>query len=103
MEKHKKELWRIIVAILSIIFIVFMWVKNYIATIYSSMPKEQVAPLIITTIIVSLIKVGGIAFVIFFIKWKYLIYMNQKKYRNQSKTNQKPSESKMRNNQKSMI
>lgn len=69
MEKHKKEPWRIIVGILSILFIVFMWVKNDITTIYSSMPKEQVAPLIITTFIVTLIKVVGIAFVIFFMKW----------------------------------
>ena len=69
MQGKKKELWRIIVGILSIIFIVFMWVENDIITIYSTMPKEQVVPLIITTIIVTLIKVGGIALVIFFIKW----------------------------------
>lgn len=69
MEKHQKEPWRIIAGILSIIFIVFMWVKNDIITIYSTMPKEQVVSLIITTIIVTLMKVGGIDLVIFFIKW----------------------------------
>ena len=54
-EKKKKEPWRIIVGILAIAFIVYMWVENDIMTIYATMSKEQVAPLIATTIAVSLI------------------------------------------------
>lgn len=69
MDKKKKEVWRIIVAIISVLFIIFMWVKNDIITIYSTMPKEQVVPLIVTTIIVTLVKVCGIALAIFSIKF----------------------------------
>lgn len=66
--KNKKEHWRIIVAIISVLFIVFMWVKNDIVDVYSTMPKEQIIPFIATTIVVTLVKVGGIALVVFLIK-----------------------------------
>ena len=66
--KRRKNLGEF-VAIISVLFIVFMWVKNDIVSIYSTMPKEQIVPLIATTIVVILFKVGGIALVIFLIKW----------------------------------
>ena len=69
MDKKKKEVWRIIVAIISVLFIIFMWVKNDIINIYRTMPKEQVVPLIVTIIIVTLVKVCGIALAIFSIKF----------------------------------
>ena len=69
MKKQKNETWRIIVGIISIVFIIFMWVKNDIVALYTTMPKEQVLPLIITTITVSLIKVAVIAGIILIIKW----------------------------------
>ena len=65
----KKEPWRIAAGILAIAFIVYMWVEKDIITIYTTMPKEQVAPLIVTTIAVSLIKVAVIAGGILLIKW----------------------------------
>ena len=65
----KKEQWRIAVGILAIAFIVYMWVEKDIITIYTTMPREQVAPLIVTTIAVSLIKVAAIAGGILLIKW----------------------------------
>ena len=68
-EKKKKEPWRIAVGILAIAFIVYMWVEKDIITIYTTMPREQVAPLIVTTIAVSLIKVAAIAGGILLIKW----------------------------------
>ena len=68
-DNKKKEPWRIIVGILAIVFIVYMWVKKDIVTIYTTMPKEQVAPLIATTIAVSLIKVAAITGGILLIKW----------------------------------
>ena len=69
MQGQKKEPWRIIVAIISVIFIVFMWVKNDIATIYSTMPREQLVPLVATSVVVTLVKVVGITAVILLIKW----------------------------------
>ena len=65
----KKEPWRIAVGILAIAFIVYMWVEKDIITIYTTMPREQVATLIVTTIAVSLIKVAAIAGGILLIKW----------------------------------
>ena len=63
------EPWRIIVFIIAVALIIFMWVKKDIAEIYATMPAEQIAPLIITTIAVSFLKVAAIAGVILLIKW----------------------------------
>ncbi len=46
-----------------------MWVKKDIAEIYATMPTEQITPLIVTTIAVSLLKVAAISGVILLIKW----------------------------------
>lgn len=46
-----------------------MWVKKDIVTIYTSMPKEQVVPLIVTTIAVFLLKVLAIVGGILLLKW----------------------------------
>ena len=76
-KNKEKEPWRIIVFIISILFIVFMWVKNDIVSIYTTMPAKQVAPLIATTIVVSLIKVAAIAGGILLIKWIISKYKNK--------------------------
>ena len=68
-ENKKKEPWRIIVFIISVLYIVFMWVKNDIVAIYTTMPAEQIVPLIVTTIAVSLVKVVAIAGGVLLIKW----------------------------------
>ena len=68
-DKKKKEPWRIIVGIISIAYIVYMWAEEDIITTYTTMPKEQAVPLIVTTILVSLIKVAAIAGGILLIKW----------------------------------
>ena len=68
-KNKKKEPWRIVAFIMGIIFIVYMWVKNDIISIYATMPQDQVVPLIITTIAVSLIKVAVIAGGLFLVKW----------------------------------
>ena len=46
-----------------------MWVRKDIVTIYSTMPKEQVVPMIATTVVVTLVKVAAIAAVVLVIKW----------------------------------
>jgi hypothetical protein len=68
-NKPKKEPWRIAVGIISIICILFMWLKKDIVSIYTTMPQEQVLPMIFTTVAVSLLKVAVMAGVIFLVKW----------------------------------
>ena len=68
-RKQKKAPWRIVVFLLSAVYIVFLWVKKDIAAIYATMPADQIAPLIATTIAVSLIKVAAIAGGVLLIKW----------------------------------
>lgn len=68
-EKKKKAPWRIIVFILSIAFIVYLWVKKDVAAIYETMPKEQIAPLIATTVAVALCKIAILAGGILLIHW----------------------------------
>ena len=68
-NKKKIEPWRLIVFILAVAFIIFMWVKKDRAEIYATMPSEQIAPLIVTTITVSLLKVAVIAGGVLLIKW----------------------------------
>jgi type IV secretory pathway VirB2 component (pilin) len=68
-SKKKTEPWRIIVALISVAYIVFMWVKKDIAAIYESMPAEKIVPMIATTVWVSVLKVLAIAGVILAVKW----------------------------------
>lgn len=68
MKSWKKEPWRIAVGVISILFIVFMWVKKDIVAIYQTAPKEQLIPMLVTTVAVSLLKVGLIAGVVFLVK-----------------------------------
>lgn len=69
MKGQKKEPWRIVVAIISIMFIIYMWIEKDIASIYSSMPAEEALPLVVTTIAVTLVKVGLMTVGILCIKW----------------------------------
>lgn len=68
MKSWKKEPWRIAVGVISILFIVFMWAKKDIVAIYQTAPKEQLVPMLVTTVAVSLLKVGLIAGAVFLIK-----------------------------------
>lgn len=65
----KKEPWRIIIAVLSIAWIVFMWIKKDIAELYAAMPPEQALPLILTTVAVSVTKVAVLTALILLVKW----------------------------------
>lgn len=66
---RKIEPCRMIVGMISIAFILFLWGKNDIASTFATMPKEQVIPLIVTTIVVSVVKVAVITGVVLLIKW----------------------------------
>ena len=68
-DNKKKEPWRIAVGTLAIAYILWMWVKKDILTIYATMPQEQVLPMIATTLAVTLLKVGAIAGGILLLKY----------------------------------
>ncbi len=67
--KNKKEPWRIIVFVIAVLFIAFMWIKKDVLVIFTTLQKEQVAPILVTTVVVSLFKVATITGTILFIKW----------------------------------
>lgn len=69
MKDQKREPKRIIVAIISIVFIIYMWIEKDIVVICSSMPAEQALPLAVTTVAVSLFKVALMTVGILIIKW----------------------------------
>ena len=69
MDRLKKEPWRIVAGIAAIVYIVFLWVKKDIAGIYSSLAPEQLTPLLVTTLAVSLAKVAAITGGILLLKW----------------------------------
>ena len=68
-NKKKKFPMRIVVFIISVLVIIFMWVKKDIAAVYSTVSSEQGTPLIVTTVAVSFLKVAAIAAAVFFVKW----------------------------------
>lgn len=68
-RKTKKEPWRIAVFSVSILFILYTWIKKDIAAIYASAPKEQILPMIVTTVAVSVLKFAVIAGLVFLAKW----------------------------------
>lgn len=69
-NKNKKiEPWRIIVALLSAAYIIYMWIRKDIAAIYATMPEEQILPMVVTTVAVSLLKVAAAAGAILLLRW----------------------------------
>lgn len=69
MNVHKREPWRIVVGVLAIAFIVYMWAKKDIAAAYSTLPPEQLLPVLVTTIGVTLLKIGAMAGGILLLRW----------------------------------
>ena len=68
-QPKKREPWRILAGVLAIAFILFMWIKKDIAAIYATVPQEQTLPLIVTTVLVSLLKVGLLTGGLLLLKW----------------------------------
>lgn len=68
-RKNKIPTWRIVVFIISLVFIVVMWTIKDVGRVHSTTPTEQLVPLIVTTVAVSIFKVLLIVGVVFLIKW----------------------------------
>ena len=65
----KKEPWRYALAAVSVIYIVYMWAEKDILSIYGNLPAEQMIPMLVTSVAVTLIKVALIAGAILLAKW----------------------------------
>ena len=59
-SNKKTEPWRIVIFVLAVLYIVFLWIRKDIGSIYAGLPREEMIPLIATTVGVSLVKVGAI-------------------------------------------
>ena len=69
MPQRKNAPWRWVVGILAIGYILWMWVKKDVLSIYAGLPAEQAMPLIVTTVAVSLLKTAALAGLILLGKW----------------------------------
>ena len=65
----KKELWRIVVGIAAIAFIVYTWVKKDVAAQFAAMPGEDMLPMLITSGAVTVAKVALLAGAVLLVKW----------------------------------
>jgi hypothetical protein len=68
-QKKKKEPWRIVVFVLAVAYILWMQVKNDIAGTLVGVPKEQVLPMLVTGVAVTLLKVALLAGIVLLLKW----------------------------------
>ena len=64
----KKEPWRVLVFVISLIFIVAMWIRKDIGDAFVSLGDNAI-PALLTTLGVSLIKVLLLACLILLVKW----------------------------------
>lgn len=68
--KHKKPgALKIVAACLSVAYILFLWIKKDILAIFTTAPADQIIPMVITSIGVSLLKVAALTGVILVVKW----------------------------------
>lgn len=65
----KKEPWRYVVAAVSVLYIIYMWTQKNLASVYGQLPPEQLLPMVVTSVAVTLVKVAGIAAVVLLVKW----------------------------------
>lgn len=65
----RSDKWRIVVFIISVLFIMFIWIKKDIGKIAETVPSDQLVPVIVTSLLVSIFKFALIAGVVFLVKW----------------------------------
>lgn len=65
----RPDKWRIVVFIISVLFIMFIWIKKDIGKIAETVPNDQLVPVIVTSLLVSIFKFALIAGVVFLVKW----------------------------------
>ena len=75
--KDKKEIWRIVAGVVAILFIVAMWISKDVASVYRELPSEDLLPVIVTTLLVSLVKVAAIAVIALVARFLYVKYIKK--------------------------
>ena len=65
----KKEPWKIVVFSLSVVFIICLWVKNGLVSVYAGLSLSDAMPLLATGFAVTAVKVAILAGMILIIKW----------------------------------
>ena len=66
---EKREPWRVAVAAASVIFIIAMWVKKDVASIYSQLSPADALPLLVTTVAVTALKAAALTGSLLLIRW----------------------------------
>ena len=67
--KKMPKPYKIFCAVVSALYIVYMWSEKDIASILASTPQEQVLPMIVATVLVSAFKLAAFAAAILLVKW----------------------------------
>ena len=69
MKKDIPKPVRMVLFGLGVVWIAAMWAKKDIAAAYSTLPPEQLLPVLVTTIGVTLLKIGAMAGGILLLRW----------------------------------
>ena len=69
MKDGKKDVLRLVVGGISIIFIIYMWSTKNVGEVYTNLPPEEFLPMVATNIAVSFGKILVIAGGLVLIKW----------------------------------
>ena len=85
MRSKNTKPWRKIVAVISFICIAYMWTEKDLVATYATMPKERVVPLIVISVLVTMIKVSIIIAGSLLLKW--IVKKIKKKQENSSSLN----------------
>ena len=65
----KKEPWRILVGVSSIICIIFLWARKDFASACAALSPDRLIPVIVISVAITSIKVIGSAAAVFLIRW----------------------------------
>ena len=65
----KKEPWRYAVAAIAVIYIIYMWAEKDLISVYGNLPSDQILPMAVTSVAVTLAKVALLAGAVFLVKW----------------------------------
>ena len=78
-KKRKIEWWRITLFVISVLVIVTLWARKDIASVINMANGQDVGPLILTTVLVTLTKAALVAGLLILIKYLVVKFRNNRK------------------------